>query len=558
MNADDPVLDDPVSDTPVSDSPSKTPTPSTPPPDPRRWWGLGVLALGLAMIVMDGTIVAVSLPTIIDELHLDLTDAQWINSLYSVILAALLLTCAALGDRFGRRNLFVLGIALFVGGSIWAATAGDATALISARVVQGLGGAAILPATLSTVSDTFRGKERAAAFGVWGAVISGAAALGPLLGGWLTSTFSWEWIFLVNVPVGVALIIASFIVVPETRSGLRRRGFDVDGLLLSAIGFGALVFAVIESNTLGWWTPLNDLRVFGLTWSRDMPISIVPVALAVAAVALGLFLVWERHRARVERAALLDLHLFFIPTFSWGNVAAMMIAIGEFGLIFVLPLYLINAVGLGTMTTGYVLAAMAAGAFISGSLARHLAAAIGAAGTVLLGVLLELAGVLVLGFTVHANSSVVLIGGILLIYGVGLGFASAQLTSTVLRDIPVTASGQGSATQSTVRQIGSAFGAAIMGSVLSIGLGHYLTGLPGPAGGLAEATRNSAGGVISGLREQGGHDAVVTALSEGFADATRWTLLATSAFLFLGFLAAIAVWVASRRGAQNPPSRNSA
>ncbi len=549
MNADDPVLDDPSADAPPTD---------TPPPNPRRWWGLGVLALGLAMIVMDGTIVAVSLPTIIDDLHLDLTDAQWINSLYSVVLAALLLTCAALGDRFGRRNLFVLGIALFIGGSIWAATAGDATALISARVVQGLGGAAILPATLSTVSDTFRGKERAAAFGVWGAVISGAAALGPLLGGWLTSTFSWEWIFLVNIPVGAMLIIAAFIVVPESRSGLRRRGFDVDGLLLSAIGFGALVFAIIESNTLGWWKPLSELRLLGMTWSQDMPISIVPVALAVSAVALGLFLVWERHRARVQRAALLDLHLFFIPTFSWGNVAAMMIAIGEFGLIFVLPLYLINAVGLGTMTAGYVLAAMAAGAFISGSLARHLAAAIGAAGTVLVGVLLEFAGVLILGFTVHAASSVFLIGGVLLIYGVGLGFASAQLTSTVLRDIPVDASGQGSATQSTVRQIGSAFGAAIMGSVLSIGLGHYLTGLPGQAGALAEATRSSAGGVITGLREHGGQEAVVTALSDGFAHATRWTLFATSAFLLLGFLAAIAVWASSRKADQNPPSRNSA
>ncbi|MEZ5212144.1 DHA2 family efflux MFS transporter permease subunit [Gordonia sp. (in: high G+C Gram-positive bacteria)] len=513
----------------------------------RRWWALGVLSLGLAMIVMDGTIVAVSLPTIIDDLHLDLTDGQWINSLYSIVLAALLLTAAALGDRFGRRNIFIIGIALFIGGSAWAALSGSAELLISARVLQGIGGACILPSTLATVSDTFRGKARAAAFGVWGAVISGAAALGPLLGGWLTSSFSWEWIFWVNVPIGLALIVAAAIVVPETRSPVQRRGFDVDGLLLSAIGFGLLVFAIIESTTLGWWKPIGDLHILGFTWSRDMPISIIPVVLAISLVTLVLFMVWERHRAHNQRAALLDLHLFFIPTFSWGNVAAMMIAIGEFGLIFVLPLYLINAVGLGTMTAGYVLAAMAAGAFLSGAMARHVATVIGAAGTVLVGVGLEFIGVITLGLSIHANSSVWMIAGILLIYGTGLGLASAQLTSTVLRDIPLDASGQGSATQSTVRQIGSAFGAAIMGSVLSIGLGHFLTSLSGPAGAMAEATRSSAGGVITALREHGGEEAVVRALSDGFADATRWTLYATSIFLFLGFVASIAVWFASRK-----------
>ncbi len=509
------------------------------------------------MIVMDGTIVAVSLPTIIDELHLDLTDAQWVNSLYSVVLAALLLTCAALGDRLGRRNVFVLGIALFIAGSIWAATAGDATALISARVLQGLGGACILPSTLATVSDTFRGKDRAAAFGVWGAVISGAAALGPLLGGWLTSTFSWEWIFLVNIPVGVVLVVAAFVVVPETISPIRRRGFDVDGLLLSAIGFGSLVFAVIEASTLGWWKPLAELRLFGLTWSADMSISIVPVALAVSAVTLTGFLLWERHRARVQRSALLDLNLFFTPTFSWGNVAAMMIAVGEFGLIFVLPLYLINAVGLGTMGAGFVLAAMAAGAFVSGALARHLAALIGAAGTVLVGVGLEVIGVLVLAFTLGPDSSGWTVGGVLLIYGVGLGFASAQLTSTVLRDIPLAASGQGSATQSTVRQIGSAFGAAIIGSVLSVGLGHFLGKLTGPAAEFAAPTRHSAGGVIAGLREHDGDDAVVRSLAEAFTQATQWSLVVAAGFLVLGLFAAVAVWRASRHedlAAQGDPA----
>lgn len=519
-------------------------------PRPSKWWALVVMAVGLAMIVMDGTIVAVSMPTIIADLDLDLTDAQWVNSLYSVVLAALLLTAGSFGDRLGRRRMFIAGIALFVAGSIWAATAGDATALISARVLQGVGGAYILPTTLSTVNDTFRDKDRAAAFGVWGAVISGAAALGPLLGGSLTNTFSWEWIFLVNVPIGILLIGAALIAVPETTAPTGRRGYDVDGLLLSFLGFGLLVFAVIEGSTLGWWQPLTDLHMLGLTWSQDMPLSIVPILLAISAAALVTFGFCERHRERVRRSALLDLNLFLIPTFSLGNIAAMMIAIGEFGLIFVLPLFLINAVGLGTIATGFVLATMALGAFVVGAMARHLAALIGAAGTVLVGVALEVIGALILALTIHSGTSPVLIGAILVIYGVGLGLASAQLTSTVLHDIPVASSGQGSATQSTVRQVGAAIGAAVAGSVLSLGLAHHLASVTGPAAQFADATRSSAGGVISGLREQGAPDALVSVLANGFADATRWTLYSSTGFLVLGLLAAVAVWWAARRSGE--------
>lgn len=512
-----------------------------------KWWGLVVLALGLAMIVMDGTIVAVALPTIIDDLHLSITDAQWVNSLYSIVFAALLLTTGNLGDRLGRRNIFIVGVVLFLAGSLWAARSGSAEMLISARALQGIGGACILPSTLSTVNATFRGKDRAAAFGVWGAVMAGAAALGPLIGGWLTSSFSWEWIFYVNIPIGLVLIVAAIIAVPETRSGDTRPGFDMDGLLLSAIGFGSLIFAIIEGSTLGWWKPLTELRVLGMTWSADMPISIVPVLLLVAAFTLTLFVRWERHRAKVQRSALLDLNMFFTPTFSWGNVAAMMTAVGEFGLIFVLPLFLINAIGLGTLGAGFVLATMAAGAFISGSLARHLAALIGAAGTVVLGLVLEIVGVLILYLVVSADTSPIAIGAILVIYGVGLGLASAQLTSTVLADLPVELSGQGSATQSTVRQVGSALGSAVVGAALSVGLAHYLGALSGPAAQFAEPTRESAGGTIEGLRQTHGPEEVIRQLSESFASATQWALLTAVAFLVLGLIASLQVLRVSRQ-----------
>ncbi|QRY40102.1 MFS transporter [Microbacterium hominis] len=532
-----------------------------PAPSRREWMGLAVLAAGLGMIVLDGTIVGVALPDIIRDLHLDLTDAQWVSSLYAVLLAALLLSTGKLADRFGRKLLFLIGIVVFVGGSVWAAASATGGALIGARAVQAVGAAFIMPATLSTVNAVFRGRYRAAAFGVWGAMISGAAAIGPLVGGALTQYASWQWVFLVNLPLGALILALAVWAVPETRGSGFRRGADVDGALLSAIGFGSLVFAVIEGPDLGWWTPKADLTVGSWTWPASAPISVVPICLAVAAVALTLFVFWERHRERVQRDALLDLHLFSLRTFSWGNVTAAMVAVGEFAIIFVLPLYLTAALGLSIMQTGLVLAAMAFGAFASGAAARHLAARFGSPGTVLIGLGLEVVGVLVLAALASATTPGWLIALPLVVYGLGLGLASAQLTGTVLRDVPVEISGQGSATQSTVRQIGTALGTAFAGAALSISLAVTLPGALSDAGitgtaatELADATRTSAGTLISQLRAQGASsmlgaqtDAAVQALSAGFADATRWSLLVASAFLLLGLVGAARLRTFARR-----------
>ena len=530
-----------------------------------RWAALIVLVGGLAMIVIDGTIVGVALPVLVDDLKLNFDDAQWVNSLYSVIFAALLLTAGRLGDRFGRRRLYVVGIVLFVIGSLLASTADSATSLILARAVQGVGGACVLPATLSTMNSIFRGKDRAVAFGVWGAVIAGVAAIGPLLGGAITTYLTWPWIFIINVPIGIVLLIATYAVVPETRAGVVEPGLDVLGLLLSAFGFGALIFAIIEGGTLGWWTQKADLHLLGATWSTDAPLSVVPTIGAIGIVLLIGFVLWERHRGRVHRSAILDMNLFFTPTFSWGNVTAMMVAIAEFGLLFVLPLYLVNALGLSTMGAGFVLAAMAAGAFISGSLARHLTALIGAPGTVILGLLLEVIGVVVVAVFVTATVAPWLLALLLVIYGTGLGLASAQLTGITLADIPPQESGQGSATQSTVRQLGSAIGSALVGAVLAFGLSRNLPGtlesggVPEPeATRLADATRESAGGAIGILREQGGQGQsreagpdVVGLLSDGFAEATRNSLYVSAAFLAVGLLGALRVRASARKVASH-------
>jgi len=521
-------------------------------PSSREWFGLAVLAIGLGLIVLDGTIVGVAMPTIISDLGLDLTDAQWVNSLYAVVLAALLLSTGRLADRWGRRRMFLVGLVVFVGGSLLAAAADASGSLIGARAVQAVGAACIMPSTLSTVNAVFRGRYRAAAFGVWGAVISGAAAIGPLAGGALTQWASWHWIFLVNLPLGALVIVGAIVAVPETRGEEHRPGADVDGALLSAIGFGALVFAVIEGPDLGWWAPKGELSLLGWDWPKDAAVSAVPVALGLATVALVLFVIWERHREKVQRSALLDLRLFLLPTFSWGNLTATMVAVGEFAILFVLPLYLVNALGLDVMGAGLVLAGMALGAFLSGAAARHLAAKFGSPGTVLIGLGLEVAGAVALGLLIQGSTPSWLIAIPLVIYGLGLGLASAQLTGTVLRDVPVAISGQGSATQSTVRQVGAALGTAFAGAALSVALAITLpaaltaSGITGQlADQLAEATRQSAGTTIAMLRAQGSASpfgdqtgATVDALVTGFTDATRWALLIAAAFLLLGLAGA--------------------
>ncbi|MEO6826847.1 MAG: DHA2 family efflux MFS transporter permease subunit [Microbacteriaceae bacterium] len=525
----------------------------------RRWIGLGVLAAGLSMIVLDGTIVGVALPVLIQDLKLDLSDAQWVNGVYSVVFAALLLTAGRLGDRLGRRRMFVVGVLIFMAGSLLASLSGGATALITARIVQGVGGAFILPATLSTVNATFRGRDRAIAFGIWGAVISGMAAFGPLLGGWLTTAFTWQWIFIINIPFGALVLIGAYLTVTETRTTITARGLDVDGLLLSAIGFGAVVFAMIEGRSLGWWTPVASLNIFGWVWPETAPISPVPVIGAIGAAALLLFVLWERHRGHNGRSAILDLKLFSVPTFTWGNLTALCVATGEFGLLFVLPLFIVNAVGLTTLGAGLVLAAMGLGAFASGAAARNLSERLGATNVVILGLALEIVGVVAAAIIVSATVSPVLLALVLACYGLGLGLASAQLTGTVLRDIPTEQSGQGSATQSTVRQIGSALGTALIGAILAAGLAQavpaHLNDVPAvPAAQsqqLAESTVASAGGTIAPLRAHGSHGelgasgpAVADALAAGVADATKAAMFSAAGFLVLGLF--FAFWLRRR------------
>ncbi|MBS2938686.1 MFS transporter [Nocardioides sp. J2M5] len=526
--------------------------PVQPRSDRRRWLGLVVISLGVSLIIVDSTIVNVAVPSIIDDLGITSTEAQWVQEVYTLVFAALLLVFGRIADQWGRRRLFALGALVFGLSSVLAATADTAGWLIGARALQGVGGAMMLPTSLSLLNATFRGKERGIAFGVWGATIGGTAALGPLLGGWLTTSFSWRWAFGINVPLTALVIVGLYLLVDESRERATGRGADVAGAVLAAVGFGALVFGLIEGRTYGWVTTSStDLSVGGWTW--PWTVSPVLVAFVVGVVALAAFVVVERRRNATGRAAMLDLSLFSITSFRNGNIAAAIVSLGEFGLLFALPLWFQNVRGYSAFETGLVLLALASGSFV----ASGLGAALGRTRTpvfiVRLGIGLEIAGIAGIALLLRVDSGWLVTAPLLFVYGVGVGFATAQLTGVVLADVPVERSGQGSGTQSTSRQVGSAFGIAILGTILFTVLGARLDaelagqGVPEQARvQVVEAVKGSAGAAIPGLAADPSTAQAAQDARQALTDATRVAAAAAAGFLLLGLLASLSLGSARR------------
>jgi EmrB/QacA subfamily drug resistance transporter len=513
-----------------------------------------VIALGVAMIIVDATIVNVAIPSIIRDLRTTAATAEWVNSIYSLVFAALLITLGRLGDMFGRRRLFRLGTIWFVLASVVAATAPSSGILIFGRFLQGIGGAMILPATLSTVNSLFQGGERAIAFAIWGSTIGGMAAVGPFLGGVLTTELSWRWAFLINIPLGVAILVG-LTLVPETSDPDTPRGVDLPGQFTLIVGLAALVFGLIEGQAYGWLTSTRRLTL--LAWPAGA-ISPVAVAFLLAVLSLSAFVVIERARLRSGRLVVVDLRLFSISSFSRGNLAALIVALGEFGLLFVLPLYIQGALGLSALDTGAALVPLAAGTLLAGGVTPLLAPRIGPRGVVQVGLLLEVLGIGVLGLVLTSTLSVWQIIPWLFIYGVGVGFATAQLTGVILTDVPVRASGQGSGIQSTFRQVGSALGIAILGTILVTTLGSRVSarlrtvpGLP-PAEQkvIAGAVRASGGSAIVRLRAQPGSKQIVAASADALSSSARTVAFTAAGFVLCGLF--FTVGLPNPRGRSDP------
>lgn len=507
-----------------------------------RWIGLGAISLAISLIIMDGTIVSVAIPSIVKELGINSTEVQWIQEIYTLLFASLLLIWGRVADRYGSKRILIIGIVVFIVASVACALAPTGVLLIAFRAIQGIGGAMILPTTLSLVNHNFRGKERAVAFAVWGATIGGMAAIGPLVGGWLSENASWRWAFGVNIPFGILALVGVILFTAEATIRKLSNSTDWLGAVLSIAGLGIFVFALIEGRNYGWWTAEADAAV------SLGGFSVIPVLFAVAAAILLGFVFWERHRTQVGNPGILDVSLFRISSFANGNVTALVVSLGEFGLILSLPLWFQNVAGLSPFEAGLGLLPLAVGSFLASGSISGLSKRMSGLAMVRMGLVLEIVGLACIALFIRPDSTAWTTAPFLFIYGIGVGFATAQLTSVILIDVPMDRSGQASGTQSTSRQLGSAMGIAILGTILFTSLkngteqrlSEEIAANP-QVQTMVDAIDQSSGGAIAGLAANPATQPIAQAASEAMTQGVALAALAGTIALIFGFITSLRI-----------------
>ena len=409
----------------------------------KKWWTLGAVSFGLFMIMLDNTVVNVALPSIQRDLHMQLSELEWIVSGYALTFAALMLIGGKLADAYGRRLIFVLGITIFTLASLACGLASSGDALIGARVAQGVGAAMMNPATLSIIAVTFPPRQRGTAIGLWAGVSALALALGPLVGGLLTEHAGWNWIFFINIPVGVLAIAASFLFIDESRDETHER-LDIPGLLSSGIGLFALTYGLIEANNYGW----GSARIVG--------------SFVVAAVALVVFVQLERHR----RAPMLDLNLFRNGTFAGANTVMLLVGLAMFGVFFFVSLYMQNVLGYSAVQAGAAFLPMTVLIIVIAPLSGRLSDRWGsrwlmAGGMVLLAIQLTYFSQLPTDATFWRLLPALVIGGF------GMSMTMTPSSAAAMRAVPVEKAGVGSAVLNACRQVGGSTGIALMGAIMA-------------------------------------------------------------------------------------------
>lgn len=503
----------------------------------RRWLGLIAIALGVALIVVDTTIVNVITPSVIEDLGIDSSQAQWIQESYAIIFAALLLLVGRVSDIVGARSVFIGGVVIFGLTSLMAGLAPSGEILILARFLQGVGAALILPTSLSLLNRMFTGKARGQAFAIWGSTIGAATALGPVLGGWLSEHASWRWAFGINIPLTVLILVFAVLFLVPTPG--RKGRVDVFSAALSILGLGLLAFGLVEGRVYGWVTSKKAFELLGATW--DTGLSPTFVALALSVLLLAGF-VWRQiitSRRTGPHEPLMDVKLFSITSFRNGNIATMIIGLGEFGIIAVMPLWLVFTLDYSPLQAGVALVPIAVGSFVASGVSFPLMAKISPLGLVRLGLVLEVVGLAGLGLVASlTDAQWWQISTVLFFYGIGVGFATSQVTNVVLADVPEEDGGQSSGIQSTFRQLGSALGIAALTTVFFSTLSANLQDRLADAGLAADqvakfsaAVTDSAGAAIEPL--------AASPATAFIADAAREAMthgIVLGSFLAAGFL----------------------
>ncbi|MEU1268211.1 DHA2 family efflux MFS transporter permease subunit [Streptomyces sp. NPDC005799] len=428
-------------------------------PNPRRWWALAALVASMLTLGFDTTILNVALPTMAADLGATTGQQQWMADSYVVVFAALMLPAGLLGDRFGRRLMLIVGLGIFLTGSLAGALAGDVTWVIAARALMGVGAALVTPLALSVLPTLFAADEQPKATAIVTAASALGLPLGPIIGGWLLNHFWWGSVFLVNVPMAAIGIAACVVLLPETRDPASPE-VDTVSTALTATGLGALVYAIIEAPTRGWGDPLV-------------------LAMFVAAVALVTALVLRERR--VERP-MLDMALLAHRGFLFNTIAATLVMFVLSGLLFVLPPYLQAVLGNDALGTGLRLLPMMGGLLVASRTAPQATVRFGARATVGAG-LAVLAFAALLGSRTTVDSGYGFTALWLSITGLGFGFSLMPAMGGALGALPRDRAGSGSGLLMTLRQVGGAVGIALLGSLLSATFQDRLdvTGLPAGA-----------------------------------------------------------------------------
>ena len=412
----------------------------------RKWWTLASVSFALFMIMLDNTVVNVALPTIQSDLGIDVAELEWIVTGYALSFAVLMLTGGKVADMFGRRRVFLIGLAVFTLASLLCGLAGNAELLIAARVFQGVGAACMMPATLSIITATFPPRERGAALGIWAGVSAMALAIGPLVGGLITEHISWNWIFFINVPIGLVGLVAARLIIPESKDSSTEQRLDLPGLLTSGIALFALVYALIEANSKGWTSPL----ILGL--------------FAVALVAGTAFVILELH----QRVPMFDMKLFSNPTFAGANTVALLVSLAMFGVFFFISLFMQNVLGYSAVRAGAAFLPMTILIILVAPVAGKSSDRLGSRWLMTGGMALVAGSLLVFAQLQPDSSYLSLLPGMIL-GGFGMAITMTPMTAAALSSVAVDKAGVGSGMLNTFRQVGGSLGIAVMGAILASG-----------------------------------------------------------------------------------------
>jgi EmrB/QacA subfamily drug resistance transporter len=446
----------------------------------RKWWVLGTVCFALFMIILDGNVVNLAIPSIINSFDASISQIEWVSNAYLLTFAVFLITFGRLGDEFGRKKMFMIGLALFTLGSVLCGFAGSVEQLIAFRVIQGLGGAAMMPATLSLITVTFKKEERGVALGVWGAMAGLGVVFGPIIGGYLTQsglgsglntlfgvTEYWRYVFFINLPVGLFAYLAAWYIIPESKDKEKRHPVDVVGILLSGASIFFLTFAFIEGTKYGWLEAEKTFSLLGVNIDLGR-YSIIPLFFILSAIFIILFFYWER---KEDKEPLINLELFKDRNYFVGNLVTMIFSFAMMGSFFLLPLFLQSILGYEPAETGRILLPLALPMIVVAPLAGKFADKFGARYLAFSGLITMAFGqYLIARFTIDTGINDLILPFVVM--GIGMGLVQAPISSAVLKNVPEDKAGGASGVVTTIRQVGAVMGIAVLGAVLQ----SYLVG----------------------------------------------------------------------------------